>query len=266
MSGDGNAGELRIQIIRSGQPHQLHGVKFLMPALCRIRQGRKVIVRGEYTETVDNTRLILFPAGYDFGIANYPERGGYLSELLSLPPSLIHRFRQHYHPSDEKMSPVLSVNLTRTLTWSWEKIIDAFAQNISAPVLEHIVEGMLLALSEHHVTGLLLPDQKNSVRKKCQEILMVSPDIHWTAGRLAAQVHMAASTLHRHLAVEGTSFKCLLDDVRLGNALSALQTTRESVSEIARKNGYRCPSRFTARFRQRYHITPRELRRAMKIG
>lgn len=56
----------------------------------------------------------------------------------------------------------------------------------------------------------------------------------------------------------------LLDDVRLNNALSAIQTTIKSISEIARENGYKCPSRFTERFHNRFKITPRELRKASR--
>ncbi|WP_368667850.1 helix-turn-helix domain-containing protein [Corallococcus sp. AB032C] len=50
--------------------------------------------------------------------------------------------------------------------------------------------------------------------------------------------------------------------MRLNNALSAIQTTVKPISEIARENGYKCPSRFTERFHNRFKITPRELRKA----
>ncbi|MEK8313352.1 helix-turn-helix domain-containing protein, partial [Escherichia coli] len=53
-------------------------------------------------------------------------------------------------------------------------------------------------------------------------------------------------------------------DVRLNNALSAIQTTVKPISEIARENGYKCPSRFTERFHNRFKITPRELRKASR--
>jgi AraC-like DNA-binding protein len=44
--------------------------------------------------------------------------------------------------------------------------------------------------------------------------------------------------------------------VRLNNALSAIQTTVKPISEIARENGYKCPSRFTERFHNRFKISP----------
>ncbi|EJL0349542.1 AraC family transcriptional regulator, partial [Shigella flexneri] len=40
--------------------------------------------------------------------------------------------------------------------------------------------------------------------------------------------------------------------------------TVKPISEIARENGYKCPSRFTERFHNRFKITPRELRKASR--
>ncbi|MDS1892028.1 AraC family transcriptional regulator, partial [Escherichia coli] len=48
------------------------------------------------------------------------------------------------------------------------------------------------------------------------------------------------------------------------NALSAIQTTVKPISEIARENGYKCPSRYTERFHNRFNITPREIRKASR--
>ncbi|EGH1073445.1 helix-turn-helix transcriptional regulator, partial [Escherichia coli] len=90
------------------------------------------------------------------------------------------------------------------------------------------------------------------------------PGTKWTANKVARYLYISVSTLHRRLASEGVSFQSILDDVRLNNALSAIQTTVKPISEIARENGYKCPSRFTERFHNRFKITPRELRKASR--
>ena len=74
-----------LQEIRMYQSHELHRVKLLMPALCRIRQGRKVVSWEGHIDTANNNQIILFPSGYEFGIANYPDAGFYLAEMLYLP-------------------------------------------------------------------------------------------------------------------------------------------------------------------------------------
>ena len=57
---------LKIEEIRMHKHHEIHRVKPLMPALCRIRQGKKVINWETHSLTVDNNQIILFPCGYEF--------------------------------------------------------------------------------------------------------------------------------------------------------------------------------------------------------
>ncbi len=84
---------LKIEEIRMHKHHEIHRVKPLMPALCRIRQGKKVINWETHSLTVDNNQIILFPCGYEFYIANYPEAGLYLAEMLYYPIDLIEKFQ-----------------------------------------------------------------------------------------------------------------------------------------------------------------------------
>ena len=85
---------LKIEEIRMHKHHEIHRVKPLMPALCRIRQGKKVINWETHSLTVDNNQIILFPCGYEFYIANYPEAGLYLAEMLYYPIDLIEKFQK----------------------------------------------------------------------------------------------------------------------------------------------------------------------------
>lgn len=65
--------------------------------------------------------------------------------------------------------------------------------------------------------------------------MLSEPGTKWTANKVARYLYISVSTLHRRLASEGVSFQSILDDVRLNNALSAIQTTVKPISEIARK-------------------------------
>ena len=92
---------LKIEEIRMHKHHEIHRVKPLMPALCRIRQGKKVINWETHSLTVDNNQIILFPCGYEFYIANYPEAGLYLAEMLYYPIDLIEKFQKFYAITDQ---------------------------------------------------------------------------------------------------------------------------------------------------------------------
>lgn len=57
---------LKIEEIRMHKHHEIHRGKPLMPALCRIRQGKKVINWETHSLTVDNNQIILFPCDMNF--------------------------------------------------------------------------------------------------------------------------------------------------------------------------------------------------------
>lgn len=47
--------------------------------------GKKIINWETHSLTVDNNQIMLFPCVYEFYIANYPEAGLYLAEMLYFP-------------------------------------------------------------------------------------------------------------------------------------------------------------------------------------
>ncbi|WP_044691448.1 AraC family transcriptional regulator [Escherichia coli] len=253
---------LSIQTIISKKSHELHRVKLLMPALCRIRQGRKIIQWRGQTETANPSQIIIFPAGYEFYIENIPEGGRYLSEIISIPSSVIRMNHRHYPPEPKKNDALrFCSRVTRELEYCWEQLKSAIDAELSTPLLEHLASGLILMLREAG-HGVFFHSPEGNVVSRCQNLIMLSPSFHWTARDMAAQLHMSVSGLHRKLAAEGESFQAVLNDVRLGNALYAIQTTDKPISEIAMDNGYQCASRFTASFKKRYQITPRALRQA----
>lgn len=256
---------LTLQEIRMYQAHELHRVKLLMPALCRIRRGRKVISWEEHSEVANNSQLILFPSGYEFSIANYPDAGFYLAEMLYLPAELLQRFRQFYPLApQEENHPGFCVPQNDELLYCWDQLKTAMQLNVTEQLLEHLAMGILLTLGKNNISRLFLSHSQDSLVNRCQNLLLASPGAHWTTQEAARLLFMSASTLRRRLSTEGESFQNLLDDVRLNNALTAIQTTLKPISVVARENGYMCPSRFTDRFKKRFKITPRALRHASK--
>jgi AraC-like DNA-binding protein len=78
---------------------------------------------------------------------------------------------------------------------------------------------------------------------------------------LCIQLAMSESTLRRRLKAEGTNLQNIKDQARLGHGLHLLQTTLEPIGHIAEQCGYQSQSRFTDRFKQRFGLTPTELRK-----
>ena len=72
---------------------------------------------------------------------------------------------------------------------------------------------------------------------------------------------MSESTLRRRLKSEGTSIQEVKDRARLGQGLHLLQTSNYSVGLIADMCGYQSQSKFSARFKARFGLTPSELKK-----
>ena len=65
---------------------------------------------------------------------------------------------------------------------------------------------------------------------------------------------------------EGTGLQAIKDAVRLGRALHLLQTTALPIGVIAGRCGYSSQSRFAARFKARFGLTPSALRKTHATG
>ncbi|HZW12880.1 MAG TPA: AraC family transcriptional regulator ligand-binding domain-containing protein [Noviherbaspirillum sp.] len=79
---------------------------------------------------------------------------------------------------------------------------------------------------------------------------------------MAAQLHMSARTLIRHLSRHGTSYQALLDEVRKERAHWYLRHTGHPVEQIAERLGYLDTSNFSRTFRRWYGTSPKAYRLA----
>lgn len=73
---------------------------------------------------------------------------------------------------------------------------------------------------------------------------------------VAVSLHHSLRSLHRHLAAEGTSFRTLVDEVRVTLAEELLGTHHLSVMQVAERLGYAEPASFLHAFRRWKGMTP----------
>ena len=90
---------------------------------------------------------------------------------------------------------------------------------------------------------------------------LLSCEYHYpTLAQMAAQEHMTARTLIRHLGNEGVRYQQLLDEVRSEQACWLLEHTDLSVELIAERLGYQDTSNFSRTFRRWLGCPPRTYR------
>jgi AraC-like DNA-binding protein len=93
--------------------------------------------------------------------------------------------------------------------------------------------------------------------------LVAMPLADWPAFEdVARSLGMSASTLHRRLADEDTSFQEIKDQIRRDRAMTLLRQKDRSVSAIAEELGFAEPSAFHRAFRKWSGAAPGQYRRA----
>lgn len=243
--------ELRIAhgTIEARRAQTLRRVPVFQSALCRVRHGTKLLEWGARQARAGTGDVVLMPAGQELGVANLPGAQGYRAEVLSFSPALIARFRaRHGSLVDAQLHQAATASLCVPLdvhaALAWDQLMASLATGSPPALLAHQAEGLLLALALGGHCGPLLLD----------------PGADWSVAKVASKLHLGASTLRRQLALEQRHFRTILEDVRLGLALQELQSGILPITDIAAACGYASPSRFAARFRQHYGLSPRDLR------
>ncbi len=99
------------------------------------------------------------------------------------------------------------------------------------------------------------------VAHRLHELISANVAEDLSVGALCERLAMSESSLRRKLQAEGTSLQAVKDQARLGLGLHLLQTTRDPIGLVAGRCGYQSQSRFSERFKQRFGLTPSELRK-----
>lgn len=114
--------------------------------------------------------------------------------------------------------------------------------------------------------GTLTAEQAETVRRMHDELLQ-HPEQRVTIEELSRRYLMNPTTLKEAFkAVYGDSLAAHMKEHRLEKAAELLRKGDESVAAIASAVGYDSPSRFSAAFRERYHVLPTAYRKSFQKG
>lgn len=236
-------------------------VPFSAPCLILVLAGRKVIYTPAGPIVADAGELLAVPgpAAYDLRNETDPEQGTYRALVVPFEQNQLRRLREmHNLPApDGQPGALLHYAADRDLLEAVQRYLSAGGRDRlrSHRLLELL---LLLAESDPRLLGFSLV--ATEWRRKVQALLAGDLAREWELAEVCRHLAVGESTLRRHLRAEDTSFRDLLREARLGTALMRLQQSDHPVQRVAYDCGYRSVSRFTANFRQRFGLTPTELR------
>ncbi len=237
-----------------------HRITADAPILIRVERGCKLIrwSGGELLAQAGDA-VALAPGGV-FDITNsLSQEEDYEAFWVVWDMSLISDFA-----AGTTAMPIEQAHLFRQLEpqfrASYNQAISAIEDPRSFPesIARHKLIELLLWL-EQNGTRFILPDEK-SARSRVRKLISAETCRRWTSTEIAHTLGFSEATLRRRLAEESVSLRELLQDVRMTQALTLLQSTDVSVLDVGLAVGYDSASRFAVRFRQRFGFPPSAIR------
>jgi AraC-like DNA-binding protein len=137
-------------------------------------------------------------------------------------------------------------------------------RTLDAPVVQSS-ESALAFLRGAPANFILKYRDDQSLAARIRRRLRALPPAAWPSfAQAAAELGLGASTLHRKLAQEGTTFRAIAENVRRDLAVRFLADSPMSVVDIAESVGFAEPSAFRRAFKQWTGSTPGAYRSSIK--
>lgn len=234
------------------------------PLLVWVRQGTKLLHTQGQPLRCPADHCLCLPPGEARAMENRPVSGGrYLADVFSPPREWTERFLQRYVallPSQWQPTPVFACPPTLATQLTPLRDTETFTGPLGLARLEHAWHGVLLALADAGLGGPLFNLRPLSLSQRIQLLLQTDLARPWLASELARQLGLSESSLRRGLRQENTRFSALLMTLRLQVAFDRVMASEQPLTRIALECGFVSASHFSQKFRQRFGVSPSQLR------
>jgi len=237
----------------------LQNVAFIKPILIFIMNGSKKI---RLTETIlCNSNEFVFLSDHKLTtVRNIPQQDEYTAFILEFEHDDFVGIPAAPKNDISYIQGKVSVELREELEQFVK--ISAWA---SASILTHRRREILILLHCLGYKNIAALGKQFFLSNKIHDLFIQNEFQNMTVQKICDVLFMSESTLRRKLRQENQSIKEVKANAQLGYGLHLLQTTQFSIQNIAEQCGYQTHSRFTENFKNRFGLTPRELRKTKNI-
>lgn len=256
-----------IALYQASAEQKLLDVPFFKPTLIAIISGEKQLGHIVDQPAGRAGEFIFFADSPGIAMRNIPAKGHYQALLFEFEPedfdalaalstdgTNLSATEKHYFSGPIEAS--LAMALSHYIQWQ-QSSPKALWANRRREILQLLVHQGYRQLQHF--------SNKNPVSRRAYGLISQQLESDLSLVDLSAQLTMSESTLRRKLAAEDTSFQQLKDAIALGKGLHLLQSTQWPISQIALACGYQSQSRFGERFKQKFGLTPSELRKTRSL-
>lgn len=242
-------------VYSSVETQELLNVPFTKPTLICVLDGRKEVGQDpKVTCTAGN--FIVFGDGFGVDMRNIPSNDTYFAVLIEFEKQDFADF----HSSHSKKARLFVGSIEQTLQLALQQFVEWTC--VTPQSLWHLRRRELLhLLVQLGYTQITSMASAPGLTQQIHDIIRRHLPDDITVESVGKSLGMSESTLRRKLNSEGTHFQTLKNDIVLGKGLHLLQSTDKPINFIAMECGYQSQSRFTERFKQKFGLTPSELRK-----
>lgn len=244
----------------SKQAQSLSQVPVHQPSIIRVIHGEKSLLWQDESVSVGQGQLLLIPAGSHISFVNRPFLGRYRAVQLLLPHDLPQGILLS---TADWRDPMPVQNVSSAVDLAWNALLQSLSLSLADSVQLHYLAALLLSLPDKRSVNWLYGHTQRSVTQAALALMSVSPSAPWQQEEIADKLHMSTASLRRKLALEYTSFRQLLVEVRLSHGLAMLQNSGEPLLQVALACGYQSAEKFSLRFKQQFGLTPAAYRRTL---
>lgn len=245
-------------IVQTGQfkglrKQPLHNVLIYAPTIIWVAQGYKQLWWHDSILNFHAADWLVLPANHYLTFVNVPQQAQFYSRTLTLheaPPA-----EWIAQSSQTALTQEPKIKVSGALAYCFELLYGMNQKSLSQETQRQFVLGFYAQLRDEKALHLLFPDDNASMRERVARYLSVNPGDEHSIETVATHFAMSRATLARHLAGEGSGFREVLSEVRMNYALALLQELRP-LMEVALACGYQSLTRFSARFKQQFQLTP----------
>lgn len=224
--------------------------------VARIQTGSKRIGDGERRAEIQPGGYLAVAPGTLLNVENLPAADGpYTSSCLSISREMCREQLSVSEPTTERWT-TLAAN--RALDQAYAHAEQGLRDGLPDTLLRHRVRELIEALALSGFAPSMAAEP--GITERVRMLLAPKPSYEWRAEQIAEKLAISVATLRRRLAAEKSSFREVLEEVRLAHALTLILSTTQPMKNVAMLSGYLSPSRFAARFRQRFGSLPSTLR------
>ena len=256
------SGIIKLNYYNGNRPQNLRNVPVIYPSIFWIEKGNKQLQWQNDWIHFNTHNWLLAHGNKSLTFINNPHKTQFFSTQLSF---LIRPSDEQIQRSQENQKEGLTpeYRIDETAKYLWNSII-TMPQNIEPNVQTHIVQALFEHLMNHGYLHQLFSMRNLSWRDKLTQYFNDAPKANHTIESVCAHFGLSKSTLIRRLKDENTQFRDVLAELRMGYALSLLQTKPYSQIELAHLCGYKSEARFAQRFQHQFGLSLKQYQKTFE--